>query len=420
MSLLENKLQQILPAYVDDVVRLRREHGGTNIGSVSFAQAAGGMRGVNALVCDTSSVDPECGLLIRGRPLRELLDRLPEEIFWLLLTGEFPDEDELVDLQLQIGARHEVPAHVWRVLETMPANSHPMAMLSAGLISMHYDSAFAYRIWNKRYSRFWALMLEDALRILGRLPVLAAGIYRIRYKKGPRLQPSARLDLAGNLAHLLGLEDSEEVRRFMRRYLVVHSDHESGNATAYSTLTVASALNDAYYSLAAGMAALAGPLHGQAAKEALRFQRELLEKYVGMPTKRQLEDEVAQRLASGRLVHGFGHAVLRVEDPRYRALCHFGEEHFPDDELLRVACLLHDVVPDVLRRRTKVASPHANVDAISGAVLSHYGIVEPEFFTVLFGVGLSIGLLAQLVLARALDTPLMRPKSITSASVREV
>ena len=141
----------------------------------------------------------------------------------------------------------------------------------------------------------------------------------------------------------------------MRRYLVVHSDHESGNATAYSTLTVASALNDAYYSLAAGMAALAGPLHGQAAKEALRFQRELVDRYGGVPTRRQLEEEVEQRLASGRLVHGFGHAVLRVEDPRYRALCEFGEEHFPGDELLRVACLLRDVAPDVLRRRTQVA-----------------------------------------------------------------
>jgi citrate synthase len=420
MSLLENKLQQVLPAYVEQVARLRREHGDAAIGSVSFAQAAGGMRGVNALVCDTSIVDPQRGLIIRGRPLAELLDRLPEEIFWLLLTGEFPDEDELVDLQLQIGARHEVPAHVWRVLAAMPPDSHPMAMLSVGLMSMHYDSAFAYRIWNKRYSRFWALMLEDALRILGRLPVLAAGIYRIRYGRGERLQPNPRLDLAGNLAHLLGLSDSDEVRQFMRRYLVVHSDHESGNATAYATLTVASALNDAYYSLAAGMDALAGPLHGLASHEALRFQQELLAKYGGVPTRAQLEDEVRARLASGRLIHGFGHAVLRAEDPRFAALCDFGQRHFPDDELLQVACLLRDVVPGVLSREGRAKSPYANVDAISGAALSHYGIVEPEFFTVLFGVGLSIGLLAQLVLARALDTPLMRPKSITSASVRSI
>lgn len=415
MSLLEIKLAETLPQYVEEARRLVRDHGAVPIGSVSVAQAYSGMRGVNALVCDTSEVHPTQGLIIRGIPLAGLLERLPEEIFWLLLTGELPDEEELTDLQIQIQARSHIPPYIWTMLEAMPRGSHPMAMLSAALTAMNRESVFAYRVWNKNYSRFWALMLEDSLRLLGMLPLLAAGIYRLRYQKGPRIPADPHLGLADNFAQMLGINDSAGFSKLLQLYLVVHSDHESGNATAYATLTAASALNDPYLSLAAGMNALAGPLHGLASEECLKFLHEFKRLHPGGGDVGAMEQAIRAHLAGGHVLHGFGHAVLRVTDPRYLALESFGATHFPDDPMLRTAQLMAKVGHRVLADNPRIQCPWPNVDAISGTVLSHYGFSDAGFYTVLFGVGLSSGLLAQLVLSRALNSPLIRPKSVTTS-----
>ncbi len=414
MSLLELKLAQALPQYVEEARALVCEHGTVKVGSVNIAQAYNGMRGVNALVCDTSEVHPQQGLIIRGKPIGGLLERLPEEIFWLLLTGELPNEEELTDLQIQIQARSHIPPHIWTMLETMPEGSHPMAMLSAALTMMNHDSVFAYRVWNKNYSRFWALMLEDALRLLGRLPMLAAGIYRLRYKKGETIPSNPHLSLADNFAKMLGFGGNPEFAKLLQLYLVIHSDHESGNATAYATLTAASALNDPYLSLAAGMNALAGPLHGLASEECLKFLQRYLHDNPDGGDRAAMESAIRENLAGGHVLHGFGHAVLRVTDPRYAALEAFGTKHFAGDPRLKAAQLMAEVGSKVLAENPRIKSPWPNVDAISGTVLSHYGFTDAGFYTVLFGVGLSIGLLAQLVLSRALNAPLIRPKSVTT------
>jgi len=214
--------------------------------------------------------------------------------------------------------------------------------------------------------------------------------------------------------------DSEELRELMRLYLSIHADHEGGNVSAHATHLVGSALSDPYLSLAAGMNGLAGPLHGLANQEVMRWLVGVKEKLGGgVPTRERLAQFVWDTLHAGQVVPGYGHGVLRVTDPRYLAQREFALRYLPDDENFRIVKMLYEIVPDILTQQGKAKDPWPNVDAHSGVLLVHYGLVEYDFYTVLFGVSRAIGVLASLVLDRALGLPLERPKSVTTAWVRQ-
>jgi citrate synthase len=263
-------------------------------------------------------------------------------------------------------------------------------------------------------TEYWQTMLEDASLLLGRLPALAAYIYRRSYKNGEHIPPAeSGLDWAGNLAHMLGV-DNARFQDLMRLYMTIHADHEGGNVSAHTTHLVGSALSDPYLSLAAGMNGLAGPLHGLANQEVMRWIVQLKESLGNDPSKEQLTQYVWDTLNSGRVVPGYGHAVLRRTDPRYMAQREFALKYLPDDENFKIVRQLYDVVPDILQQHGKAKNPWPNVDAHSGCLLVHYGVVEFEFYTVLFGVSRAMGVLASLVWDRALGLPLERPKSVTT------
>jgi citrate synthase len=200
----------------------------------------------------------------------------------------------------------------------------------------------------------------------------------------------------------------------MRLYLVIHSDHEGGNVSAHTTHLVGSALSDAYYSLSAGMNGLAGPLHGLANQEVLRWIMDLMKQLGGVPTQDQLVKYLWDTLNAGKVVPGYGHAVLRKTDPRYVAQREFGLKHLPDDEIFKVVSMVYEVAPDILTKHGKTKNPWPNVDAHSGCLLWHYGVEEYDFYTVFFGVSRAMGVLAQLVWSRALGLPIERPKSVTT------
>jgi citrate synthase len=173
------------------------------------------------------------------------------------------------------------------------------------------------------------------------------------------------------------------------------------------------------------MDGLAGPLHGRANQESLRWLEEVYEKYQGVPSKEELEKFAWETLNSGQVIPGYGHAVLRKTDPRYSALHRFGRQHMASDDLFRLADMLYDVVPDVLREQGKAKNPWPNVDAISGTLLHHYGVHDCAsgtcgFYTVMFGVSRILGVSANLVWARALGQPLERPKSLTTPQLEEI
>jgi citrate synthase len=393
-----------------------KAHGEKVISQVSVVQAIGGMRGVKGMVCDTSVVEPDQGLIIRGQPILKLKDRLPEEIFWLLITGELPSADELKGLQKELKANSEVPKYVWKVLKSMPKTSHPMAMLDTGILAMENESAF-----RKRYTEgmtkteYWEPTLDDAMRLLGTIHTIAAGVYRIRYKKGDLVEPSKKLDMGADYVRMLGLPPKKgQTAEMMRLYLTLHSDHEGGNVSANTCHTVGSALSDAFYAVSAGLNGLAGPLHGLANQECLGWILRTIDKFKGVPSEEQIRNYTWETLNSGKVIPGYGHAVLRVTDPRFTAFNAFGKKYLAKDPVFQTVDRVFNVVPKVLEEHGKAKNPWPNVDAGSGALLYYYGLKEFEYYTVLFSVSRSMGMLSQLVLNRALGTAITRPKSVST------
>lgn len=293
-----------------------------------------------------------------------------------------------------------------------------MTALGAGVLALQPRSRFAaaYQAGTPK-GKLWEAALEDALDLLGALPSLAARIYRATYHAGSgqpvEVPPTPGLDWGANLAHMMGHGGRDGAAELMRLYLTIHADHEGGNVSAHASHVVGSALADPYLSYAAGMAGLAGPLHGLANQEVLRWLADAQAKLGRSPSKADVEAFVKATLASGQVVPGYGHAVLRKTDPRYTCQREFALAHLPDDPLFALVSLLYDVVPGVLAATGKVKNPWPNVDAHSGVLLTHFGITEATFYTVLFGVSRAMGVLAQGVWSRALGLPIERPKSTT-------
>lgn len=416
MATLREVLAAKIPAERQRAKEFIKDHGAKVIDSVTVEQVYGGMRGISCLLCDTSSVPADKGLIVRGKPIADVANLLPEEIFWLLLTGELPDKAGLENLQADLAKRAKVPEYVWGVLDAMPAGTHPMTLYNTAILCMQNESHFY-----KRYSQglrkddYWDPTFEDCLDIIARAPAISAGIYRKRFNKGPRLPEVSGLDWAANYVRLLGIDDPKgEFVKLMRLYMVLHCDHENGNVSAMATYTVNSALSDMYYSYSAGMNGLAGPLHGLANQEGLNWILEAMSKFGGAPTSEQMREHAAATLNAGKVIPGYGHGVLRVTDPRFECFYEFGKKHCPKDPVFQTVVTVFETVPDVLMNIKKIKNPWPNVDAVSGSLLHHYGLTESIYYTVLFGVSRALGVCAQNVWARALGMPLVRPKSVTS------
>ena len=413
--MLQEALSKKIPAWQEDLKKILDENGTKVISEVTIAQAAKGMRGVKSMICDTSAVSADEGLIIRGYPILQIIDKLPEEVFYLLLTGDLPDQLQLSDLQNQLRAHQNVPDYVWEVLDAMPENSHPMTMLSVAIQSMRVESLFVEK-FNKGTSKneYWKWILDDGIKLIGALPSIAAFIYRKITKNNDRIDPDINLDWAGNYAYMLGINESDDFKKLMRLYLMLHSDHEGGNVSAFSSLTVASSLSSPFLAIGAGLNGLAGPLHGLANQECLKFVLEIHDHFNGAPNNKDLEKFCWDRLNNGRVIPGYGHAVLRCPDPRFTAFMKFGQEHIHDDDVFKIVKALFEVVPPVLKDHGKAKNPWPNVDAASGSLLYYYGLKEFNYYTVLFSLSRVMGMVSQIVINRALRMPITRPKSVTT------
>lgn len=431
MPTLKEKLASIIPAFAREVADIRKNHGDMVISEVTVSQAYGGMRGVKSMITETSALDPNEGIRFRGYTIPDLQKKLPhaaegeeplpEGLFYLLITGELPDDDDVAAISAEWRKRGSLPPHVFKTLDALPKDTHPMTQLSVGIVAQQTESIFA-RSYREGLAKneFWEPVFEDAMNLLARLPALAAYIYRRSYKDGKAIPADPNLDWGGNFAHMLGFDD-KMFRELMRLYLTIHADHEGGNVSAHTTHLVGSTLSDVYYSLAAGMNGLAGPLHGLANQEVLRWIMNVRDQLGGgVPSKDKLSQFVWDTLNGGQVVPGYGHAVLRKTDPRYMAQREFAQKHMPDDELFQIVSMLYDIVPPILIEHGKAKNPWPNVDAHSGVLLVHNGMVEYDFYTVLFGVSRAMGVLASLVWDRALGLPLERPKSLTTDYIKSI
>jgi len=414
-----------IPAMNERLRAIKKAHGERSVGEVTVNMVMGGMRGITGMMYETSLLDAEEGIRFRGYTIPELRERLPkasgggdeplpEGIMWLMLTGEIPSDAQVRGLTEELASRAEVPRAVFDVLDALPKNTHPMTQLSAALLAMQPESKFAKAYQEGVHkTEIWERAFEDSMDIIARLPAVCSAIYRRTFKDGKLIAADSSLDWAGNFAHMMG-HDSDSVKELMRLYMTIHVDHEGGNVSAHTTHLVGSALSDPYLSLVAGLNGLAGPLHGLANQEVLKWLNETREKVGDDASKEQLTQFVWDTLKSGRVVPGYGHGVLRKTDPRYTCQREFALKHLPDDPMFKLVGKLFEVVPGVLTETGKVKNPWPNVDAHSGVLLQYYGITEENFYTVLFGASRAIGVLSQLTLSRASGYPIERPKSVTS------
>jgi citrate synthase len=410
--------------------KLLKEHGDVKVGEVTISQAIGGARGVRMLVTDISYLDPIEGIRFRGKTIPETFAALPkvpgsdypyvEGFWWFLLTGEIPTDQQTQEVVKDFKARREVPAYVGNMLRAMAPDTHPMTMFSAAILSMQRESEFV-KSYNAGMTKdeYWEPMFEDATSLLAKLPSVAAMIYRLKYKDDKQIAADPKLDFGGNFAHQMGIKAPYD--DVARMYFILHSDHESGNVSAHTTHLVASALSDAYYSLSAGINGLAGPLHGLANQEVLRWIMNFQEQLGGKePTEENVKKALWDTLNAGQVIPGYGHAVLRKTDPRYIAQMEFSQKHLPKDPLFKLVNMIYKVAPGVLTEHGKTKNPWPNVDAHSGVIQWYYGLREWDFYTVLFGVGRAIGVLANITWDRALGYPIERPKSLTTKMLEDV
>ena len=429
MNVLKEKFNEKAAKLKAEVRAMLKEHGNTVVGEVKLSQVFGGARGIKTMVYETSQLDANEGIRFRGYSIPELKkllptgdgnEPLPEGLFWLMLVGEIPTEDEVRSLSKEWASRADVPEHVFKVLDSLPADTHPMIQFNMAIAAMSTDSVFSSRYAEgMSKSDYWDATYEDAMNLIARLPRVASYIYRRSYFDGDHIQPDSKLDWAANFAHMLGYKD-ETFTDLMRLYMTIHADHEGGNASAHTAFLINSTLADPYLSFAGAMGSLAGPLHGLANQEVIKFIFEMTDSLgTRNPTKEQVADFVQQTLDSGKVIPGYGHAVLRQPDPRFTAQKVFAEEHLADDEIVQVVWKLFEVVPPILDSLGKVKNPWPNVDSHSGALLVHYGFDQYSFYTVLFGVSRALGVVAALCWARALGGPLERPKSVTTEWAKE-
>jgi len=367
--ILHDKIAEQLPSWRERIRSLAKEHGDVVIDKVTVGQVVGGMRDIKSLLTDVSYVDPATGIKFRGMPIPEVLKKLPKPrgskmpyvggLFYLLMIGDIPTKEQAEEVENEWAARADLPEHVYKLLKVMPKETHPMTLFSQAVLALQGESKFAagYHAGMKT-DVYWEAALEDSMDLTAKLPVLAAYIYRMKYfGETKKLKYNPKLDYGANFSKMMGVEDRKGYAELARLYFILHSDHESGNVSAHTMHLVGSALSDPYLSFSACLNGLAGPLHGLANQECLGWLLEVYNDFGKVPSRDELYKFAWDTLNGGKVIPGYGHAVLRVPDPRFTAQMDFAKKRFPEDDLVRLADLVFDVVPAVLREQGKAKNP---------------------------------------------------------------
>ena len=425
------------------------------------------------MVWEGSVLDANEGIRFHGKTIAECqqilpkgtsgTEMLPEAMFWLLLTGQVPSTSQIRTFSRELASKADLPPFVSKMLDDFPKDLHPMTQFACAVSALNHTSVFA-KAYEKGINKadYWEPTFDDSISLLAKLPTIAAKIYQNAYHGGGPLPASVdpNQDWSYNFAAMLGKsgKEHEEFQDLLRLYLALHGDHEGGNVSAHATHLVGSALSDPFLSYSAGLQGLAGPLHGYvvpllrtlrppislikpspplpptqpstppklpqlthpsslAAQEVLRFVLTLHTTLGPTPSPSTLHAHLKSHLATGRVIPGYGHAVLRQADPRFTALIDFASARpsitTPSPtNLFPLVRLLSQVAPAVLKEHGKTKNPYPNVDSASGVLFWHYGFRETLWYTATFGVSRGLGPLAQLVWDRVLGLPIERPKSV--------
>ena len=361
-----------------------------------------GLRGIPVGTCRTSYVTPNEGVHYCGYPIAELAHHSPEDVVYLLFNKELPNAEQSQAFKSEMAERGRVPDSLAAVFSTLPKDGHPMDWLSVGIHTLGMlDTTGNWK--------------EDALNLIARMPRMMGLIFRIREGRGENI-PADDLgaSMVQRFVRTLEMEgvDDALMEKILSTYLVLHMDHGGGNLSTFTGKAIASGHATVYASIAGAMNALSGPLHGRANQSCLEFVLR-----IGTSDPTEVEAFVRNELAAKRPVFGFGHAVLRSEDPRATVQFAVGEELCPDDENFKIIRTLREVAPRVLSENKKISNPNANVDIASGALLHHVGFKDPTYYTTFFGWARVAGIGAQIIDERTVmrggkGTPIYRPKYV--------
>ena len=400
----------------------------TKIGDVTIGNVIGGMRGLKAMQWDASVLDANSGIRFYGKTIKECLaelpkgrtgtEILPESMLWFLLTRQVPTDAQVHALSKDFADQGELPAHTRQLLDNLPKTLHPMTQMAMAVASLNHDSAFekAYSAGSLKKADYWEPAFDDTISIIAKLPTIAAVIYKNVHGLDTTISLRGDVDLCSNMAAMMGWKESDtDFVDLLRLYIAIHGDHEGGNVSAHTSHLVGSALSDPMLSYSAALLGLAGPLHGLAAQEALRFVLEMQKSIPADFGKDDIETYLWSKLNSGQVIPGYGHGVLRVFDPRFETLQDWGntKPSVTQNPAYRLVRMLSEVAPGVLTKHGKTKNPYPNVDATSGVLLYHHGLSDFNFYTVVFGVSRALGCLTQYVWSRALGLPIERPKSLS-------
>lgn len=432
---LKQTLKDVIPAKKELLKKVKTDLGQKSLGDCKVENLLGGMRGLKAMLWEASVLDPNEGIRFHGKSIKECQEflpkapeggeMLPEAMLWFLITGKVPSEGQIRELSRELAEKGNLPDHVVKTLDNLPPTLHPMSQFAIAVTQLNHDSKFA-----KAYERgipksdYWEYTFDDSIDLIAKLPQIAAKIYQNTYRNGAPLAGEIDLsfDWSKNYARMIGKDDNAGFVDLLRLYFALHGDHEGGNVSAHATHLVGSALSDPYLSYSAGLQGLAGPLHGLAAQEVLRFVLDMKKDIPENYTSKDVTDHLWSVLNSGRVIPGYGHAVLRQPDPRFQALMAFAESR-PEvsaDPVYQLVRSISEVAPGVLTEHGKTKNPFPNVDSSSGVLFHHYGITETLYYTVTFGVCRSLGPLPQLIWDRILGLPIERPKSLSLEKIVEL
>ncbi|GJC84815.1 2-methylcitrate synthase, mitochondrial [Colletotrichum liriopes] len=408
---LKTTLKGVIPAK-RELLKKVKAHSSKVIGEVKVENALGGMRGLKAMVWEGSVLDANEGIRFHGKTIKDCqkelpkgktgTEMLPEAMFWLLLTGQVPSTNQVRQFSRELAEQAQLPD-----------------FFAIAVSALNYTSKFA-KAYEQGLNKadYWEPTFDDSISLLAKLPTIAAKIYQNSYRGGGALPAEVDLeqDWSYNFAAMLGKggKENENFQDLLRLYLALHGDHEGGNVSAHTTHLVGSALSDPFLSYSAGLQGLAGPLHGLAAQEVLRWIIQMKDNIPKSYTDKDVTDYLWTTLNSGRVVPGYGHAVLRKPDPRFEALMDYAaaRPEIAQDPVFQLVQKNSRIAPEVLKKHGKTKNPYPNVDSSSGVLFHHYGFHETLYYTATFGVSRGLGPLAQLIWDRALGLPIERPKSI--------
>ncbi|QLQ79256.1 hypothetical protein HG537_0B06030 [Torulaspora globosa] len=449
---LKTALKELIPERKQEMLKIKQECSDVKVGDITVGSVIGGMRGNRSIFWQGTSLDSQEGIRFQGKNIKECQaclpkdpqssdssdNFLPESMLWLLMTGKVPTEKQASNLSSELAYRGaHLPDYTTKIMENLPPDMHPMTQLAIGLASMNKSSRFARKYEQGLLGKndYWEYTLDDALQLIASLPKLTGLIYSNIVSNGEPLgQYNENRDWSYNISSLLGMTTGDSINRhnltdqqakdfvnLMRLYMGIHVDHEGGNVSAHTTHLVGSALGDPFLSYSSGIMGLAGPLHGLAAQEVVKFLIEMNSELSSNMPESEIADYLWKLLNSKRVVPGYGHAVLRKPDPRFTAMLDFAKARpaeFKTDRNVALMQKLSEIAPKVLIKHGKTKNPYPNVDSASGILFYHYGIKELLFFTVIFGCSRSMGPMTQLVWDRIYGLPIERPKSLDMNSLK--